>query len=194
MPAAAANETDPRPERPAMHQVNDSALGFPHNAGMPDTAQRHDPPDVARARVAGLMRRLATMLYDLILVFGVVVLAAAVFVIPYQLASGDRQLDGVIRILFQVYLAAVIVLYYIYFWTRGRQTLGMRAWRTVLIRDDGNELGAADALRRLAFAAVTLAPAGLGLLWVLFDRNGLSWYDRLSRTRPVLLARGSKGA
>jgi len=46
-----------------------------------------------------------------------------------------------------------------------------------------------DALRRLAFATLTLAPAGLGLWWVPLDRDGLSWYDRLSRTRPVLTAR-----
>ncbi|MCF7992323.1 MAG: RDD family protein [Thiohalocapsa sp.] len=155
---------------------------------MEASARQPDPADIARARVAGLMRRLATMLYDLTLVFGVVVVAAAVFIIPYQLLSGQQQIDGVIQILFQVYLLAVIAYYYLYFWMRGRQTLGMRAWRTILVRDDGGELTATDALRRLAFAVITLAPVGIGLFWVLFDRDGLSWYDRLSRTRPVLLA------
>jgi uncharacterized RDD family membrane protein YckC len=62
----------------------------------------------------------------------------------------------------------------------------MRAWRTSLLRADGGMPTATDALLRLGLAALTLLPAGAGLLWVLFDRDGLAWYDRLSRTRPVL--------
>lgn len=145
--------------------------------------------DLARARVPGLLRRLATVLYDLMLLFGVLVLATALFVIPTELLTGNTVIDGPLRLLLQVWLLAVILLYYGYFWTRGRQTLGMRAWRTRLVRDDGADLAGTDAMRRLAFAALTLAPFGAGLLWVAFDRDGLALYDRLSRTRPVLLAK-----
>lgn len=77
--------------------------------------------------------------------------------------------------------------FYIFFWVRGGQTLGMRAWRFRLVRRDGQGLTYGDALKRLLWAIVTLAPAGLGLLWVLIDRDGLSLYDRLSRTGPVML-------
>jgi uncharacterized RDD family membrane protein YckC len=80
-------------------------------------------------------------------------------------------------------------LYYLYFWSHGRQTLAMRAWRTRLVRDDGADLTGLDAMRRLAFACATLLPLGAGVLWVVIDRDGLAWYDRLSRTRPVLLAK-----
>jgi hypothetical protein len=40
---------------------------------------------------------------------------------------------------------------------------------------------------RLLWAAVCLAPAGAGLLWMLLDRDRLTCYDRLSRTRPIML-------
>ena len=30
-------------------------------------------------------------------------------------------------------------------------------------------------------------PLGLGYLWMLFDRDGLTWHDRLSHTRLVLV-------
>jgi uncharacterized RDD family membrane protein YckC len=143
-------------------------------------------PDLSRARAPGLPRRLATMTYDLMLLFGVLVIASLVVTLPVQSLTGVDLTAGLPRFVFQVYLLAVIVLYYVYFWTGGRQTLGMRAWRTLVLRDDGEPMRVADGLRRLAFAAVTLAPAGLGLWWVLFDRDGLAWYDRLSRTRPVL--------
>lgn len=147
---------------------------------------------LARARIPGLPRRLATMIYDLMLVFGVVVVAAALFIIPAQALTGATDIDGLARRALQLWIVAVVLLYYGYFWSHGRQTLAMRAWRTRLIRDDGAELTGVDALRRLAFATLTLLPFGAGVLWVLFDRDGLAWYDRLSHTRPVLLAKPAR--
>lgn len=157
---------------------------------------RLNADELARASIPGLPRRLATMLYDLMLVCGVLVMAAALFVIPIQAITGgavggETTIGGPLRLVFQAWLLAVILLYFGYFWSRGRQTLAMRAWRTRLIRDDGADLTGMDALRRLAFATITLLPLGAGVLWVLFDRDGLAWYDRLSRTRPVLLAKPS---
>ena len=145
------------------------------------------PEQMNRARPPGLARRLATMVYDLMLLFGVLVVAAALFYTPFHL-GGSESISGPARLVFQAYLLAVIVLYYWYFWTGGRQTLGMRAWRMRLVRDDGTDLSGTDALRRLVFAAITLAPLGIGLFWMLFNRARLTWYDGLSGTRPVLLA------
>jgi uncharacterized RDD family membrane protein YckC len=161
---------------------------------MADSQIKLTADQLARASIPGLPRRLATMLYDLMLVCGVLVMAAALFVIPIQAVTGgtvggENTIDGPLRLIFQVWLLAVILLYFGYFWSRGRQTLAMRAWRTRLIRDDGADLTSMDALRRLAFATITLLPLGAGVLWVLLDRDGLAWYDRLSRTRPVLLAK-----
>ena len=31
---------------------------------------------------------------------------------------------------------------------------------------------------------------GLGYLWVMIDRERLSWHDRISRTRLVMLSKG----
>ena len=175
-----------------MQQVNDGAAAIGDNAAMVEPAFRTEAADLHRARTPGLLRRLATMVYDLILLGGVLVLAAAVFVIPIQATTGVPLASGPLHLLFQLYLLAVILLYYLYFWTHVRRTLGMLAWRTRLVRDDGADLSVADALRRIGFAALTLAPLGIGLLWVLFDRDGLAWYDRLSGTRPVLPARGDR--
>ncbi|MGB5736969.1 MAG: RDD family protein [Thiohalocapsa sp.] len=156
---------------------------------MTNSPTRLTADEVSRAKVPGLLRRLATMVYDLMLVFGVIVVAAALFVIPAQALTGATDIDGPAQLALQIWVAAVILLYYGYFWSQGRQTLAMRAWRTRLVRDDGADLTGTDALRRLAFAGLTLLPLGAGVLWVLFDRDGLAWYDRLSRTRPVLLAK-----
>jgi len=145
------------------------------------------PLDLTHAKPPGLARRLAAITYDLVLLTGVLVVAAALVVVPWvELTQSDFPQGAW---WFQLYLAGVIATYFGYAWVRGGQTLGMSAWRLKLLRDDGDPLRPADALRRLFWAAVVLAPAGAGLLWVLFDPDGLAWHDRLSRTRLVVVKR-----
>lgn len=141
--------------------------------------------DLSNARAPGLMRRLAAILYDLMLLFGILVLAAAIPIIPW-LEVLETDFPGNAW-WFRLYLAAVIGGYFVFFWAYRGQTLGMRAWRMQLRRTDGASVRAGDALRRLLWATVALAPAGAGLLWVLLDREGLAWHDRASGTRLVVL-------
>lgn len=129
------------------------------------------------------------MAYDLLLLAGVLVIAAALPTMAVGPLTGGDLTSGLARGLLQLYLLAIILAYYVYFWTGGRQSLGMRAWRVLVIRADAQPLTHTDALRRFAFAALTLAPVGLGLWWVLFDRDGQTWYERLSQTRSVLLVK-----
>ncbi len=143
--------------------------------------------DTSQARAPGLLRRLAAMLYDAALLFGILLLAAGLVIVPYMtLIGGDFPSTAW---WFRAWLLLVVGGFFIYFWTHGGQTLGMKAWRLRLIRTDGSEPRLTDALLRLACAAAALAPAGLGLLWVLIDQDGLAWHDRWSRTRLVLVAR-----
>jgi uncharacterized RDD family membrane protein YckC len=144
------------------------------------------PLDPANAQSPGLLRRLAAMTYDLILVLGMLLVAETILTVPYlELAEKGLPTEGWGHRLHQLYLLCVAVGFHCYFWVRGGQTLGMRAWRFRLLRADGQPLTIGDALMRFAWAALTLAP--LGLLWMLFDSDRLGLYDRLSRTRPVML-------
>lgn len=149
-------------------------------------------PHIANARTPGLLRRVAAILYDLMLLFGVLVVAAALVIVPWVELVGPAFPHGAWW--FRMYLLSVIFGYFVFFWGWAGQTLGMRAWRMKLLRGDGGRVRMADALRRLVWATLTLLPAGAGLLWVLFDRQGFAWYDRLSGTRLVLLARQGSGA
>jgi len=147
--------------------------------------------DITNARTPGLLRRLAAILYDGMVLLGILILAVALVVIPYEQLSGTPfpQDAPLHRLALRAYLLLVIGAFFSYFWVRGGQTLGMRAWRLRVLHDDGEPLGWGDAWRRFAFACLSLAPFGLGLLWCLLDRDGLAWHDRLSRTRPVLVIR-----
>jgi uncharacterized RDD family membrane protein YckC len=89
-------------------------------------------------------------------------------------------------------LLAVTLGFYGAFWTRRGQTLGMAAWRIAIERDDGRLPGWRDTAVRLALAALSWLPAGLGYWWMLVDRDRLAWHDRLSHTRIVLLPKGTR--
>jgi uncharacterized RDD family membrane protein YckC len=143
--------------------------------------------DISQAQSPGLLRRLASLFYDGVLLFGVLLLAAGLVIVPYMIL-----VDGAFPSQawwFRAWLVAVIGGFFAYFWTHGGQTLGMRAWRLRLVRANGEKPRPGDALLRLACATVALAPAGLGLWWVLIDSEGLAWHDRWSGTRLVLLKR-----
>jgi uncharacterized RDD family membrane protein YckC len=73
-------------------------------------------------------------------------------------------------------------LYFVGSWTRGGQTVGMRAWRLVLRSEDAPGIGWARASLRFFAAGLSTAALGLGFLWCLVDPRGRTWHDRLSRT------------
>jgi len=159
------------------------------------------------ASAPGLLRRLAAMAYDAAALFSVLFVASAVVVIPAQMAWGIEEISR--YLLFRIYLALIIVVFFGWFWTHGGQTLGLRAWHMRLVRMDGKPLGWLDVLKRLAAtlvlwlpvqvllfflesadpvrdALVAWTPFGIGMLWILFDSRKLAWHDRLSGTRPVM--------
>lgn len=145
--------------------------------------------DVRKAQAPGIIRRLAAMLYDLVLLFGMLMIAVTLVVVPYDLVFGAPfpHEKAFYTLGLQLYLLAVVCLFFGFFWTRGGQTLGMRSWHFRMMREDGSTLRWRDAWLRLAWGTLCLAPAGAGFLWMLFDRDRLTCYDRLSRTRPALI-------
>lgn len=141
--------------------------------------------DIQSAATPSLLRRLAAIFYDSLLLIGVLLAAVALITVPTGLIWGVEPDPA--GLAFRAYLVVVIALFFVYFWTHGGQTLGMRAWRLRVLRDDGTPLSGRDAGLRLLLAAVSWAPLGAGYVWALFDADGLCWHDRASRTRLVLL-------
>lgn len=137
--------------------------------------------DLSTASNAGLAPRLVAMIYDLLLLFAILMLAA----LPVVLLSGGVPRGTIPHLLYQLYLLAAIFLFFGWFWVHGGQTLGMRAWRLRVTREDGSALSWGDALLRFLAAVPALLCAGLGYLWILIDRDRLAWHDRISHTRVV---------
>lgn len=130
----------------------------------------------------GFFRRMASILYDLLLLLALMALATTAITLPFGM-PGSGWL-----ILFQVFTFEIIpMLFFTGFWSRGGQTLGMRAWRLKVVREDGNELSWNEALKRHLAALISCLSLGLGFLWALIDKEGRTWHDRLSRTRLIRL-------
>jgi uncharacterized RDD family membrane protein YckC len=116
----------------------------------------------------GLPRRLASMVYEAVLLFAVAFFAAWVFFF----ASGGRDASsGALRYELQLFL---------WCWLRGGQTLAMKAWRIRLVH-----LSPGKALVRLLLAFV-LVPTGISMVWALFDRDRQFLHDRVAGTRLVV--------
>ena len=131
----------------------------------------------------GLARRLAAIVYDTLLMAAILYAAAVPAVWWYGGAVPPHEP------FFQAWLVFVAWLYLALSWTRGGQTLGMRAWRCRLVTAAGGPVGWGRTVARFAAAAVSWALLGLGFWWSLVDREGRTWHDRWTGTRVVLVPR-----
>jgi len=143
--------------------------------------------NVPEFRPAGLFRRLAAILYDSLLIFGLWSLASATMLLATggRLADPDRPAS--LLWMLQGIFVLIPIGFFTWFWTHGGQTLGMRAWRLKLVSLNGNAVTLRQALIRLAGALLVLLPAGAGLLWILIDPQRRAWHDHLSGTVPVVV-------
>jgi uncharacterized RDD family membrane protein YckC len=130
---------------------------------------------------AGLFRRLMAMLYDLLLLFSLLLFATASALL---VTRGTLDYH---HPLFRTYLFLVCFMFYAWFWTHGGQTLGMRAWRLRVQRLDGQPITLWQALLRFLSAIPSWAVFGLGYLWLLIDKKHMALHDRISESVIVRL-------
>lgn len=144
--------------------------------------------DPIRFQRPPILRRLGAFLYDMLLLLAILMVANALIVIPYEVITGHPLYEHFIPLnLMRLYLLAVTGAFYVYFWTHGGQTLGMKAWRLKVISQDGGPVTLNAAVKRFLWSIVSLIPAGFGLWWSLFNGDRLAWHDIKSNTRVVLL-------
>ena len=150
--------------------------------------------DAAAPALPGLPRRIGALVYDGLLLLAVLMVAT----LPWVLTRGNADPDTLnfepLGPLYQVYIALIWYAYFAIGWCRGGQTLGMKSWRLKLVRTNGGAVTPAQALIRLLVAPVAWLPIAAGILWQYVDRDGLTWQDRASGTRIVVLRKGYASA
>lgn len=135
------------------------------------------PPKLEPAPV---WRRFAAFCYDLLLLAALAVLFTLA-VLAFR--RGAAVPPGTWW--FPAALLAIAAAFFSSFWARGGQTVGMRAWRIRVVREDGGPLVWPRAVARFAAGLLALLPAGLGLWWSVLDAEKRGWHDRLTGTRVV---------
>jgi len=131
-------------------------------------------------RAPGLARRLASALYDALLLAALVLVAT----FPFLAVFGDST-HGWQRHVLQGWVVLVAGAYFVGFWTRGGQTLPMKTWHIRVVRRDGAPLGFGRAIHRYLLALLGTLAAGLGFAWALLDRDRQFLHDRLAGTALV---------
>jgi uncharacterized RDD family membrane protein YckC len=150
----------------------------------------------------GLPRRIAAIIYDLLLVAAVIFIATIPFI---AIRGGEPVEPG--DVAYRMTLLAVVYAFFVGFWSRKGRTLGMQSWGLQLEDDNGAIPSVAKC--SLRFLAAFILPGvvalivyyatnnvmhalyvgavlvGLGFLWQLIDKGKLAWHDRISGTRLV---------
>ncbi len=126
-------------------------------------------------RSPGFFRHMAIIVYDSLLLLALLFLAIA---IALPLNKGEAITSGYI---FPLYLLAVSLFYYGWFWTHGGQTLGMKTWKVKVRTFDNQAITWKHVLVRF-FAAILSWVVGLGFIWKIIDKKKRTWHDHISKT------------
>jgi uncharacterized RDD family membrane protein YckC len=129
----------------------------------------------------GLLRRIAAMTYDGLLLLALWMVATAIVIIPLDEAvtSGNA--------LFQAYLLVVAWIYFAICWRKG-QTLGMKAWR-IQLASHQSSISWMTSVVRFLVALASLLCLGMGFFWSLFHPRKATWHDLASGTYLVIKSR-----
>lgn len=140
--------------------------------------------------IAPLRYRLAAMAYDALVVLAIWVTT----IVALVTVVGDAVVGAWVRSLLFVELYAVLA----FSWCKRGQTIGMSAWRLVLVSCAPATAHPAapaplpftpgQALRRFVAGLASVATLGLGFYWMCFDRERKSWPDRFSSSVIVRTA------
>lgn len=143
------------------------------------------PPDKPRALLGW---RVLAMVYDALPVIAMWFVVSAIFTVGYTFIGQHDVRENIqpySLLAWLLWLCCWVVTgaYATISWRRGGQTLGMRPWRLQVVGADGQAASTQALWRRYAMGSVSLLALGLGFVWALFDRERLTWHDRISNTR-----------
>lgn len=144
---------------------------------------------------ASFWKRMAAIFYDFMLCIALVMVVTLIYqqgilrmiygadALQEMADSGMLDIDPVLSTL--VFFS--IFAFFAKFWTHGGQTLGMQVWGLRVQNADGSAIDIWQALLRFLIAIFAWLPAGLGFLWILFDKQKRSWSDMYSGSVVVQL-------
>ena len=121
-----------------------------------------------------LLRRIGSISYDFFLVFSFVFFVSGIVI----LLNNKEPITS--NLFFFLVTLPAIYLYVSISWVKGKQTLGMRAWKFEIIQKNGENITFKQSFIRFSLAIVSLV--GLGFIFQLLNKNRLPIHDYYSKT------------
>ncbi|MCH8551191.1 MAG: RDD family protein [Natronospirillum sp.] len=137
-------------------------------------------------RGALLLRRLAALSYDLLVMTGGLMIATFPYLGILYWTTGAESPDAGDP-LFRLYVLLLVLGYVWLSWRRGGQTIGMKAWRLRAETLDGHLLSHRQIMLRFFAGVPAVLLFGLGYLWSLWSPQGQTLHEYLSYSRTTLL-------
>lgn len=139
---------------------------------------------------AALWKRFFAIIYDT-LIYMALAMAYAAFVLFIKVQIGDVPAEGERATLGTIGFIGLVVFlssFCSFCWrARGGQTLGMKAWRLILVDEQGQRPSWGQCYLRCLLAPLMLAVGGLGYLYALIDKDSRTLHDIFSKTRMLQL-------
>jgi len=120
------------------------------------------------------LRRLGSIIYDFFLVFSFVFFIGGVVII----INNKQAITS--NLFFYLLTLPLIYIYFSMSWVRGKQTLGMRAWKFEIIQKDGSNVTQKQSLIRFLLAIISMM--GIGFIFQFFNQHKLQLHDYYSKT------------
>lgn len=134
------------------------------------------------AQTPSLRRRLASLLYESLVVFSILLIG---FLLPQIVLSGFALGMSAKALWLHVFL--LLMAYFVWCWVKGGQTLPMKTWKLRIVDRGGAPIRPTQAVLRYLAAWPGMLFFGLGLWWALVDRDRQFLHDRIAGTRIIQL-------
>jgi uncharacterized RDD family membrane protein YckC len=161
------------------------------------TGTLSDEPGTLQGYYAGFTSRAVAIIIDfaiITVISGVVIGAMSIF---FDLRSIQRFIQWVNSFLpgfDQVFVALTgplfagllylvfLYLYFVFFFSTTGQTVGKAIMGLRVVTTDGKRMGVRRSFLRTLCYTLSLAPLGLGFLWVLGEDRRRAWHDKIAHT------------
>ncbi len=127
----------------------------------PESSSTVSPPSAPEitAKPPSLRRRMACWMYEGVLLFAVVFIAAYLFGTLSQQRNAMNNRQGL-----AIFIFIILGIYFVYFWHKG-QTLAMKTWHLRVVGMDGKAISQKRALLRYMLSWLWFFPP-LGAIWL----------------------------
>ena len=128
----------------------------------------------------GIRRRLVCMLYESLVVFSILLIG---FLLPQIVLSGFHF--ALPPRLLWLHVVLLLLVYFVWCWLNGGQTLPMKTWKLRVVNSEGNSPRPLQAVLRYLAAWPSILFLGIGILWAGFDKDKQFLHDRIAGTRII---------